>query len=343
MPAKTAVEKPGLFESVESIAKVTTGVFGLLYVVGFLISNIQLMALGIADFSALQARNVMIGFLFFGYLLLAACIVYPVAAIPAAIQRASAAAPQRNKLAVYAEAILRQFFILLVTLLAVAELIGLFLPWGLSYWELWRLWLFPSATTAIEIGSGLLRQLTDAFFHTSILFSALGILAAEFFVIDFLTVKKYRWKNEGPATLILGAVMTTIFFAFFLYGYANDVYPNLKYNLGGGQPQIANLTLTGKKPEMAGLQSAGLTMHRLCCDSSEAQPQPRNADAEDATAVPDIAIWYQSDKFLYIAGARGQMKSRVIAVDLKLVRSIHYLPNFVRVESGGRIVSWHSH
>jgi len=47
----------------ESALKLATAVIGIFYL-GLLITNVQLMALGVVDFSALQSRNVLVGFLF---------------------------------------------------------------------------------------------------------------------------------------------------------------------------------------------------------------------------------------------------------------------------------------
>jgi hypothetical protein len=51
----------------EVVTKGFAIVAGALFVVGLLISNIQMMNLGIADFSSLHARNVLVGFLFIPY------------------------------------------------------------------------------------------------------------------------------------------------------------------------------------------------------------------------------------------------------------------------------------
>src|SRR5690349_19385090 len=60
--------KHPVFEHAESVAKLATVVLGGLYVLGVLISNIQLMELGISDFaSLLQTRNILTGFFFVVY------------------------------------------------------------------------------------------------------------------------------------------------------------------------------------------------------------------------------------------------------------------------------------
>src|SRR5712691_4686611 len=56
--------KHPIFEYAESIAKLATVILGALYVLGLLISNFQLMELGISDFASLQARNILAGFVF---------------------------------------------------------------------------------------------------------------------------------------------------------------------------------------------------------------------------------------------------------------------------------------
>ena len=60
----------GFGKKIEAASKALTLTLGGFYVLGLLITNAQLMALGIADFSALQARFVLVGALFAFYLLL---------------------------------------------------------------------------------------------------------------------------------------------------------------------------------------------------------------------------------------------------------------------------------
>src|SRR5688572_30961098 len=52
----------------ELLLKLGTAALGTLYVFGILVSNVQLMEVGISDFTSLQVRNVMTGFLFVFYL-----------------------------------------------------------------------------------------------------------------------------------------------------------------------------------------------------------------------------------------------------------------------------------
>ena len=66
-----------LFGNAEPLLKLGTVVLGSLYVVGLLISNVQLMALGISDFTAIQVRNVMTGCLFVLYAALTILVVTP--------------------------------------------------------------------------------------------------------------------------------------------------------------------------------------------------------------------------------------------------------------------------
>src|SRR4029077_14310086 len=69
-------------KGLEQVVKVGTIAVGTLYAFGLLISNLQLMALGVADFTSLQARNVVIGFMFAIYAslygALIVCLLVPV-------------------------------------------------------------------------------------------------------------------------------------------------------------------------------------------------------------------------------------------------------------------------
>src|SRR5207249_4876530 len=105
---------------------------------------------------------------------------------------------------------------------------------------------------------------------------------------------------------------------------------NIRYNLGGGQPDVAALQISTDKPARVTLP--GL---RACCIG---------AQLEDVMMTDPVVIWYQSDKFLYLAPLSfpAQTEARLVALDIRMVRAIHYLPKSVRIGSGGRILNVHS-
>jgi hypothetical protein len=82
MTPETRPAKPPFVENAELLLKLASAILGAFYVLGLLISNLQLMDLGVADFSSLQIRNIMTGFLFLFYVLL---LLLSLAPVPIAI------------------------------------------------------------------------------------------------------------------------------------------------------------------------------------------------------------------------------------------------------------------
>jgi hypothetical protein len=145
----------------------------------------------------------------------------------------------------------------------------------------------------------------------------------------------FFWVIGGRSPLRSHAAPAAISFAvgavFLFFGYADEVYPNLKYNLGGGQPHIAELEIGSEKAVVSDLPGI-------------AAPTKRSAD-EQIFRTSAVAIWYQSENFLYFSNLPGteQSAGRVTAIDLKMVKGIRYLAKYARVASGGRIQSVHSY
>jgi hypothetical protein len=135
----------------------------------------------------------------------------------------------------------------------------------------------------------------------------------------FLTGFAYGFLRLAPLFLIIALPL-------LLVGFAQEVYPNIPYNIGGGQPSIAELQIGNNNAAAIKMPDVGL--------SSTAVPMTTNP----------VAIWYQSDKFLYISPvtADNQSRVRLIAVDISLIRTIRYLPRSVRVARGGQILGVHS-
>jgi hypothetical protein len=328
-------EKQPLLQQTELALKIGTGIIAVLYVLGLMISNAQLMELGITDFASLQTRNVMVGLLYVIYLFALAILLAPVAlVIPLCVltPRASDRSFWRN-LGIIFGLLSVEFSLLLL----IGTIVGYLFPWGrawqssfaLSFHAFYQDFVIPFI------------QLYDTYFRLKVLVVSFNLLLLETAVFLFFIRKKSHHTEISemiafvrtnpvayPAAIAITLFFLTAFPILALFDYADEVYPNFRSNLGGGQPQISNLTLAGKKSEMAGLDATGLSPRLLCCQGADDQ----------ASMIEDAAIWYQSDKFLYIATA-ANLKSRVVAIDLNLVRSIHYLPKYVKVSSGARIES----
>lgn len=320
MPTATDARHPVL-ENAELLLAIGTGAVGLLFVLGLLVSNVQLMELGISDFASLQTRNVMIGFLFVIYVLLFLLGISPILILPFLIQIIVAPSTPRKTLAIIVFALP----CLLIPFIAVywaGILIGYYYPWGRpwgieydSYWS-WSHWSWSGYTKDFVTAW---RQFIEAYWHAKIITAACLWL-----------VTCCLWAS-GVVRSSVAYLLLALGVPLLLFTYADEVYPNLKYNLGGGQPQIVELEIGGEKTVVTDLP--GIV------------PPIKKSDDEQIFRTSAVAIWYQSDKFLYFSNLPGteQSAGRVTAIDLKMVKGIRYLAKYTRVASGGRIQSVHSY
>jgi hypothetical protein len=318
--------------NLEFVVKSATVLLGAVFGLGFLVSNAQLMQLGIADFSGLQLRNVMIGTLFLIYLARLLSILIPTAYFPKIVQKQFSKATTTTSKVVKIILVFSAFITLMY--LAISTSIQIFAGfyvhvnaaqgdmWEAGFVDLWGKFLLAFNYVSILSASVLFVAMVQAYNY-----NFFGSFFRNFAVIDE--------NADLIAPKIFFGLMGILLFSSILIGFANDIYPNLKFNFGGGQPQIAAVTLSGKASELAGWSG-----DTICCKS------PTD---EQAIQLPDAAIWFQSDKFIYISflptqndapDAKYSGPAPVTAIDIKLVRKIVYLPKYVLI-SGGHIKSVH--
>ena len=221
----------------------------------------------------------------------------------------------------------------------------MFLAWGAPY-DFW----YPdqplhplnpgSLSKAPVILARVYSQFGDLYLFKKILIvmGLLGLLAMYVSIpiihaaLGKISVEKMRADARGEF-LSVGPYVAFVGLLYLIFAYANDVYPNVKYNLGGGQPDVAELALSGRKAELAGINA-----DYLCCEGGE-------KDLYEAKKLGPIVIWHQSDKYFYISSLTNVGKKKqteLTAVDLKLVRSVRYLHGYVKIQDGGQLVSVHS-
>jgi hypothetical protein len=320
--------------NLEFLVKSATVLLGVVFGLGFLVSNAQLMQLGIADFSGLQLRNVMIGALFLIFLALLLSILIPTAYLPKIVQK------QLSKVTTTKSKVGQLILVLLLFILLMYFAISLTTA------------IFAAFYVHVNAAQG--DSLKDGFVDLGgkflLAFNYVPILIASALFVAMIQAYNYNYlnpffrnfafisENAGSiASEIYFGLMGMILFSSILIAFANDIYPNLKFNFGGGQPQIAAVTLSGKASELAGWSG-----DTICCKSPS---------DEQAIQLPDAAIWFQSDKFIYISflpaqndalDAKYSGPAPVTAIDIKLVRKIVYLPKYVLI-SGGHIKSVHSY
>jgi hypothetical protein len=325
-PALAATESPRkhpFFEHADALGKLTTLALGVLYVLGILISNLQLRDLGISDFASLQARNVLTGFFFAVYFLWFLAVLAPIAVVATAFNAEWWIKVPFGR---------KKFVLGVIFVVVCAGYSFFFLALGNGAFALIYPWGNPDATLSQFV-------LTYLFHHYNTFAAALllvitaGILA--------------KFSRERPAVrfrtvLIIFGVTLAVVMPLVMSDYANEVYPNIKYNAGGGQPQIAAVVLAGKKSEIAGADAAGLPAVALCCEGSNRAEPVKSENPEESIKTGPVVVWYQSDKFIYLShlgevSPKEPVRARVVAIDIKLVRRIEYLPRYVEIHDGNKI------
>jgi hypothetical protein len=303
---------PRLPSSIELITKVGTVSVAVLYVLGLLVTNIHLMELGIADFSALQGRFVLSGalFLFYGLLLFAlpaALIVVPLVAYKRLLKSVSP---------LWRLAMMLPFLVswAWVVLELYGSILGDLYPWGSSYEEQWAIAFKVRAVFAAT--PELFHLVQDSFQHAKTL-AAVGLA----YLLGFWVYLAHKSKPDR-AFVGLFVFVGLVPMILTLFGYAQSVYPNLPHNLGGGQPRIVLLHVR---------QADSLLLPRSGLAALEAQGGP-------LVSVP-LALWHQDGSFLYVTPATVQEvgSSPLIAITTGPVEVVEYLGGWVKVTSDSRI------
>lgn len=307
----TGAKLPG---GLELITKLGTVSVVALYALGLLVTNIHLMGLGIADFSALQARFVLSGLLFLLYTVL-------LLGLPAALVFGLWAA---NKWVLKDLPRLGRFIVIVLIVLPLwtwlvlsfyGSILSYLYPWGSSYESMWAGAFSLRASFAKT--PQLLKLVKDAFLQIK---TVAGVVLAYLLLAQLVMALK---TNLGPVfvsslIIILGVISTTL----ILFGYAQRVFPNLPYNLGGGQPRIIQVHVRSTDPLL--LSTSGLAM-----DDKTGGP---------LVSVP-LALWHQDSTFMYVTPASSQYAgaARLTAITTQAIEAVEYLSGYVKVTSGSRI------
>ena len=333
-----AAEKP-LLATIESVLKLATAAVAGLYVVGLLVTNVQLMELGIADFPSLNPRNIMTGLLFIVYefLLIAvlACAAATVVFVWATWE--ATAARLRTRLLRATAALLFGVTLTGASAMVAAVLMGFLLPWGITWDSVdplrmvlpWELWAEQEKRLAAALHRASL--FADIYGDRKTLFAGLLLFVSLVPLAFAIGSRAIGKPAPGRVTLRQGYLLLALaalgVSPVLLVAFAQEVYPNVRTNVGGGQPQIAQLQLAVEKPAAFALPGV-----RLLCQRC-GQDEPVITDA--------VAVWHQSPSFMYVSPlpSESPVPHRLLAIDLKAIRTINYLPKYVRISSGGRIMA----
>lgn len=346
LPAPVTAAPPapraGVVESLERLAKAAAVLLGVLYVLGLLISNAQLLRVGISDFSLLQAKSIATGLLFVLYLgCLALLLVPPTLAFALDRHWPDARRTHPVRAMVYFVGLTLLFEAMLAAL--VSTMYGALLPWGLSFESPPMSWSpLQNLRHAIARLPPLWRGIDELLLHQWVVFGIVVLWLPVYVGVDAALVwARQHWDDDaaapaeptqGPHTgrLLAIYVAAMLLFAspYLVVGYSRDVYPNLVQSMGGGQPDVVQIQPVGERLTTFG----GVD---TCCYAQRPEP---------VVMSEPLVVWHESDKFLYVTplprpdqpGPRS-----LVAIDLKAVRAIQYLPKTVRVGGGDRILEVH--
>lgn len=324
-------------DQIELLLKAATIGLGILYVLGLLITNAQLLQLGLADFSSLHARNIMTGFLFLLYLVFIFLLILPISTILSA---------WLYTLGIPKIGARRKLFLLSISAIAFlgaefsfaatgGAIVGYLLPsgrpWSAGFNTAWT-WTAQKSDSTL-----LLNQCLQAVWRQKALTAA--IMLALFLVplvYQFLKGLDRQYPSEQLTNVQIIApklywrlflFISLIALPLLLFDYADALYPNLQYNFGGGQPRIVRLSIESDETAIASLlgdQAPALADHK----------------SKTLTSNP-VALWYQDDKFFYLSPLATEGETKVLAIDSKTVHVIDYVSGYVKIGSGGRILSIH--
>lgn len=326
--------------NIDLLLKIPGAVIAALYVLGLLISNLHFMELGISDFPSLNPQNVLVGVLFALWLGALMVLWFPLALF---VARAYESLEKPNGAAALAGIVFQFVLALAITVLGALLLsmaAGYFLPWGL-------LWRDTAEFDQLPLGSMwemtqiLFQQVLDVYWHPKVITAIghVGLLSLAIYAIAFdWKIGKFseRFTTEDDKKMYryirnLFVWTAPISLLLLISGYAVDVFPNLRSNLGGRQPQIVELSL----------RHVGMNESKLFLVAHKPMP---GQDDEAATSVGPVAVWHRSDKFLYVmplplTDADGaSAKSDLIAIDADLVKTMRHVRKYVRVGEGSRII-----
>lgn len=313
-PPISAEENKNLLTKPDNLLKACSIIFGGFYVIGLIVANTHLLKLDISDFSILNPRLVMTGAMFSLYLMFLLLLVALITFWPQSVWYSF---KQKNIRHPYTATIL----ISLIGIVSAAYFIAIFI---FQYSETFYAIPRQQNTGLVSlIKSNLIDFLADG----KVFYCFIG------FALCTMRISPST-RSIFAANLFLNIMLLALFiiaFGTFISHFADDVYPKLKYNFGGGQPQIAQIQVEASDDlkkllgEIPGIYYADVPP--AICDKNTMV----------GTTASVVAIWYQSDKFLYFSPSPSVNSVKVIAMDLKVIREIRYLPMYAILNADSRI------
>jgi len=245
---------------------------GFLYVCGMLISFFHLRRLGIFEISSFQIHYILVGFIFV-LILMAPILIF--------IVLSAIAGKKTNTVSKILE-------LSIVGLLAVFTFfyVLLFFFYGNFEWS----WILTRFGEIVKIG-----------YIYWLLYAWLFYATGKSLIDDLAKIKR---KEILPSReLWVPAVFLFVLFILFFTFYANIVFPNIHYSLGGGKPIPVDILISEEGLPI--VESLGLT-------------------PESDKNIRDIFIIHKTPTMIYIL-PQHQKEVKNIAFPAKIVQGIRYL------------------
>lgn len=302
-----------------TLLKYNTAVFGLMYVLGILVINIQSANVGISDFNSLQARNVLVGVQFIVFFAFLSSIPLSLVLFIHWIRLFDLSSVLLFVLLL----LIGSFIILAFLCLFLGTIYGYMYPWGLSW------------ASVVDLHAYSLRRQQDAYIYFSDTFvHPKTVTAAVVLMVVFLlayiceniyvytSLKPYLRRYVPPYLLLTAAVSIWL----LLFDFSYYVYPNIPYNYGGGQPNIVKLHIQTSDRKL--LCFMGLRII---------------SEDKDTVTTEPLVLWYRDHEFFYVSPFREEHATSplVLEIGTDLVHAVQHIQGYARIGHGAGIRELH--
>jgi MFS family permease len=330
----TEHQKPGntsgAVSKFDQLAKMLGFVFGALYILGLIITNAELQHLGLSDFSILQPRCIATGMLFVLYMIFALLLLAPIGGLlVGSILLIDSNRALTSKVGLLIGLVAFCLFAEFLLFFLASLLYGSLTPWIFVSHPDWFAEYSKQSFSDRMIGLWyLLQQGWNLFGY---LWAGLGgVFIAIWIAAELAEYVPNRARGfDGRAGFAVAGVIALLVYS--VPGFARDVYPNLDQSVGGGQPTIARLQISGTLP----LIEDGKTFRRVT-------EQALGKEPKSYIMTEPLVIWYQSASFIYVSPLIvNDRRQRPIAVDAKSVQIMQQVALAVEVRDGTKITAVH--
>ena len=291
-------------DAAESLLKFISIIIGLFFITGVLIQSFANDSIGIREESFIQIRSVFIGATFYIYVVLfyivVVCLLYALFLIIFPVINKQ----YRQLLQLY------KIIFLLVVLQALGNLVGYMVPWGYSWEDLyvkmfvWDVYLVSYYNFIFAfVYPKLIACLFIIIFYYIMKSKLLNISGNESKDEIFIRI---LWKSKTEPYRFYVVFPLLISIPFLLINYAIEVYPNIRTNIGGGQPNIVGIITN---------------------------------EPDSTNKLDKKVLWKLNETFTFITPLTDSVVKRtnVIAIKTESIKEIRYYKGYVKIKAGNQI------